>query len=264
MGRKSASQRDALAVLSRRPELAQALRQDPEINLKRLLPLNLALVSNVSQWQAMQDANYFDKHTIYLDAQKRLKDFGDDLEWIERRRPLDKTMRVVVIGCGYGRETAMIAPKAGHVWGIDVSQRILNKCLRRLRSKGIENFTPVRADAWKTDVPNTIDFVYCITVFQHLTRDLVEDYILGLARKLAPGGSFLCQFAELDDGTQDARLEVYEPSVLWKVPEIKELAMQAGLTLFEVETSSFQGGSWHWAYFGRSRDEAAQGQKKPT
>ncbi|NCC84158.1 MAG: glycosyltransferase [Clostridia bacterium] len=251
LGRTGAAQQAALSVLTRRPELARAFRQNLKMDLKRQLPLNLAITSNVSQWQAMQDNDYFERHNVYLDESKRLKDFGDDLAWIERRRPLDPSMRVAVIGCGYGRETAMIAPRVAHVWGIDVSPRILEKCRRRLRSKGINNVTMVQADSWKTVIPNRLDFVYCITVFQHLTRDLVEDYLCGLGRKLTPGGQFLCQFAELKDGTHDARLEVYEPSVLWTVPEIEAVIRNAGLTLFDIETQRVGGGLWHWAHFGQ-------------
>lgn len=251
LGRTSAAQRAALGSLDRRPELAEIFRRDPALNLKRRLPLNVALTSNVTCWQAMQDNNYFERHNVYLNEEKRLKDFGDDLVWIERRRTLDPSMRVTVIGCGYGREAAMIAPRVAHLWGIDVSPRILEKCRRRLRSKGIENVTMVQADTWKATIPDGIDLVYCITVFQHLTRDLVEDYLQGLGRKLAPGGQFLCQFAELEDGTNDARLEVYEPSVRWTVPEIEEVIRRVGLSVFSVETQRMGGGHWHWAHFGR-------------
>ncbi|KAF5033224.1 Trans-aconitate 2-methyltransferase [anaerobic digester metagenome] len=251
LGRTSAAQRAALGSLDRRPELAEIFRRDPALNLKRRLPLNVSLTSNVTCWQTMQDNNYFERHNVYLNEEKRLKDFGDDLVWIERRRTLDPSMRVAVIGCGYGREAAMIAPRVAHLWGIDVSPRILEKCSRRLRSKGIENVTMVQADTWKATIPDGIDLVYCITVFQHLTRDLVEDYLQGLGRKLAPGGQFLCQFAELEDGTNDARLEVYEPSVRWTVPEIEKVIRRVGLSVFSVETQRVGGGHWHWAHFGR-------------
>lgn len=250
IGRKAVAARCIDNTLERRPELAQGLKAFTPSPLSKRFPLNVALTSNLAHWKEMQNKNYFDNHFVYLDEKKRLKDFGDDLEWIERRRPLDKTMNVVVLGCGYGRETAMIAPKVQHVFGIDVSQRILSKCERRLRSKGIDNFTGIAADTWKAGIPHGIDFVYCITVFQHLTRDLVEDYLRGLRKKLSPGGTLLCQFAELPNATEDARLEVYEPNVRWTATEIQEVIGRAGLQLLDLESQPMGKGFWHWAYMG--------------
>lgn len=255
LGRKDAALKNALAVVEHRPELAQAFRGVPGIDLVSILPLNVAVASNIPHWQMMHEHNYFEKNKKYVDERHQLKDSGDDLKLISRYVKLEKNMKAGVIGCGYGRESAMLSPFVEHVYGVDVSSRILDKCLRRLRSKGVLNFTAIQAPVWKHKLPAGLDFVYCFDVFQYITRDLVEDYLYGIGRKLATGGRILCQFAELPEGTDDARLEIYEPNVKWTCPQIEGLAQKVGLELLQLESVEVEsGGFWHWAFMKRRED----------
>jgi len=196
----------------------------------------------------------FELHHYYGRSQGRFELLGDDVATIERYKPLTPDMNVVVIGCGYGRESAMIAPHVRHVYGIDVSRTILDKAEKFVTSKGVSNFTSVLAEQWKDSIPAGIDIVYSMVVFQHLTRDLVRDYVNGLAAKLLPLGVFVCQFANLVYDTADAVDKTYEPSVRWNRDEITQLVKDAGLTLFRIDTQEIPGkGYWHWAFFGRDQ-----------
>jgi len=209
------------------------------------------LRSNLVYWQQIQDKGYFETHPCYQGLNDS-PDLGADEVLIQKYIPLDKAMRVVVIGCGYGRETLRIAPHVAQVYGIDVNQTILDKAVNFLAERGVRNFTPVPAERWKEIVPQGIDLVYSIVVFQHLTKDLVRDYVFGLADKLAPGGRFLVQFADAFQGQADAELKEYEPSVRWSREEIEELVRQAGLELISLESSQVTDSCiWHWACFGR-------------
>jgi len=204
--------------------------------------------SNLKYWQQLQDNGYFEKHPDY----SGLKEYGEDYNIINKHIPLSKEMNVLVIGCGYGREILQIAHHVKHVYGIDVNRNILDKADNFLAERGITNFTSVLADEWKDVVPNNIDLVYSIIVFQHLTRDLVKDYIHGLTKKLSPDGKFLCQFAELDLGTHDAELRPYEPNVRWSKTEIEQLIKECDLTKNSIQTQEAYGqGNWHWAFFGK-------------
>lgn len=212
--------------------------------------------SNLRYWQHLQDNQYFEKHQYYVG----LKAYGTDFETINKYTSLSKEMKIVIIGCGYGRETLLIAPHVKHVYGIDVNRTILDKADKFLAERGITNFTSVLAKDWKSVVPSNIDIVYSIVVFQHLTRDLVKDYVHGLAKKLSPNGKFLCQFADLANGTHDAELRPYEPSTRWSKTEIEELIQECGLAKNSIDTQDIPGkGSWYWAFFskqGASRSEA--------
>lgn len=159
-------------------------------------------------------------------------------------------MKVAVIGCGYGRESALIAPHVDHVYGIDVSKKILDTCVTFLAEHGVDNFKPILAENWRTDLPGEIDFFYSITVFQHLTRDLTRDYILGIAAKLTRGGRAFCQFACNPLHTEDADLRDYEPDVGWTADQITALIKESGLNLYSL--SADRGIlTRSWAYFGR-------------
>src|SRR5262245_54770510 len=127
--------------------------------LRRLVSARSGPRSNVPCWQQMQEAGYFENCPDY----KGLPDLGDvDIRAIEQFRPLTPDMTVVVIGCGYGRESVHICPRVKHVYGIDVSDRILSKAKAHLRDRGIANFTPVLAEHYKEKIPSGIDLIFSI------------------------------------------------------------------------------------------------------
>jgi SAM-dependent methyltransferase len=211
----------------------------------------ITLRSNTEYWKQLQDEGYFENHPCYLG----LRDLGGDTcAGIEAFLKLNQDMKVVVIGCGYGRETLHIAPRVGHVYGIDVNETILTKADTFLSTRGIANFTGVLVDQYKTEIPMGIDLVYSVIVMQHLTRDLVRDYFRTLGRKLSSKGNVLVQFLEeLYDGVDksDAELRAYEPSVSWTIPQLVELSRDAELPLIEVRSQLVTPTAiWHWAYFG--------------
>ena len=144
--------------------------------------------SNLTHWQEMQENDYFEKHVCY----NGLVDMGDGecgvIEWFT---PLTEDKSVVVIGCGYGRESIHIAKRVCHVYGIDVSRKILDKAVKYTAEHDVRNFTPVLAEIFDLTIPDGIDLVYSITVFQHITRDLARNYLYVLGRKLAPGGKMV-------------------------------------------------------------------------
>lgn len=230
--------------------------------------------SNLKNWQQMHENSYFENQNSFLKEQfgeeeyrrlygssdpRQLRDTSErDKKFIAEFVTLDPTMNAAVIGCGYGRESLAIAPQVKQVYGIDVSPTILKKAQDYLASKGVHNFTPVLAQDWRSGIEVELDFVYSITVFQHLTRDLVRDYLFGLAQKLSARGSGLCQFAELSGGTTDAELKTYEPSVNWNASQIESLVEEAGLRLVTLRTLDVQGGKWHWAFFARAANGGEQ------
>lgn len=210
--------------------------------------------TNVEQWKQLQDEGYFENHVCY----DGLKEYGgeESVAAIERFMPLTSDMKVVVIGCGYGRETLNIAPRVRTVYGIDVNMTILDKASRFLGERGISNFVPVPYDEFEQRIPQGIDLVFSIVVMQHLTRDLVRDYFLRLGRKLAPGGAFVVQFLEaLYDGVDeaDAALIAQEPSVSWKSRQLVELSQSAGLTFGQIQTTLVTPTAlWHWTHFRKA------------
>jgi cyclopropane fatty-acyl-phospholipid synthase-like methyltransferase len=207
--------------------------------------------SNLEFWQKLQNDGYFDSHPYYLGL---INSNRGEIANIEAFRPLTSDMIVVVIGCGYGRETAYIAPRVNQVYGIDVNAVVLSKAVHYLAERSITNFTPVLADRYKTDIPDGVDLVFSIVVMQHLTRDLVEDYFVSLAKKLKFGGAMVIQFLEdCGDWKQiDAELKAYEPSVTWTLPELAALCRACGLVFNARSIQATDTCLWHWLYAVRS------------
>jgi|GEM_PF-5110984 SAM-dependent methyltransferase len=214
----------------------------------------IAKTSNLEYWKAMQDDNYFENHMYYGNGSDKLPLFGDDLELIKSFLELNDNMNVAIIGCGYGRESVFIGPYVKHIYGIDVTKKILDKAVKFVNKNGVFNFTPILAESWKYDIKEKIDLVFELTVFQHLTRDLTEDYISGLAAKLSEDGKMLLQFMDCDYGTREAELKKYEPCVNWKMEEIEQLAAANKLKILKVEHKHWPQDKayWHWVLLGRN------------
>jgi cyclopropane fatty-acyl-phospholipid synthase-like methyltransferase len=207
--------------------------------------------SNLAYWQTLQNEDYFESHPFYKGLPPA--GTGETRKIVEEFTRLKKNMQVVVIGCGYGRETTDLAPRVRHVYGIDVNKKILKKAQNYLRRHRITNFTPILAESYHNNIPNGVDFVFSVAVMQHLSRDLVVDYFRTLGEKLSSDGAFLIQFFEGKPGTyleHDAELKVYEPSVTWTVWDLVELSNRSGLRLDCVKTTLVNATSlWHWALF---------------
>ncbi len=195
----------------------------------------------------MQEERYFEKHPCF----RKFTTIGHEtIPAIEYFTKLEPHYKVVVIGCGYGRETLQIAPRVEYVYGIDVSHTILQKAVKITSENGVHNFIPVLVDTYKEDIPSGIDLVYSVVTMQHLTRDLVYDYFHTLSRKLNKEGVMIVQFLErVGDKGLDAELRVYEPSVTWRKEQIVELAEECDLSLVirtvKIKSDIFH----HWGCF---------------
>jgi SAM-dependent methyltransferase len=100
--------------------------------------------------------------------------------------------RVVDFGCGSGANTALLAGRGAHVWGIDISEDLLRLGQRRLSISGLaDGATFVAGSAHDMPFPdNSIDVVFGIAILHHLDLDLVSKEV---RRVLKPGGRAIFQ-----------------------------------------------------------------------
>jgi ubiquinone/menaquinone biosynthesis C-methylase UbiE len=123
-----------------------------------------------------------------------------------------------------------LAPKVGHVTGLDIAERTIvrarERCVARsnvtlLVSSG-QNLAPVADE--------TMDLVLAADVFPYLVQtgpSLVERHVKETARVLKPGGSFvILNYSYRDDPECDRT-------------ELAVLADRAGLTLSRCKTGLF-------------------------
>lgn len=209
-------------------------------------------LSNLRHWQEMQRRGYFDHHPHYQNDEGSE---GHECSIVEWFTPLRSDMDIVVIGVGYGRETAHLARRVRSVYGIDVSDLILDKARCYLADRGVTNFVPLLAESYRAYLPSSIDLVFSLAVMQHLTRDLVRDYLGGLGGNLSQSGKMVIQFLETDtaDFTADAEDRVYEPSVSWSIWQIVQAARDSGLKLEQSRSYLVTPAAlWHWACLSRA------------
>ena len=95
--------------------------------------------------------------------------------------------RIVDFGCGSGANTALLAGRGAHVWGIDISEDLLRLGRRRLAVSGhAGGATFIAGSAHDLPFPDaSIDVVFGMAILHHLDLDLVSREV---RRVLKPGG----------------------------------------------------------------------------
>lgn len=102
---------------------------------------------------------------------------------------VDRTDRLLDIGCGVGRLTRALAARAAHVTGIDISHRMLEQA--RELNRHLTNVEWIHGDGHSlSGVPDaSLDGCVSHVVFQHLPRpELTLGYVREIGRVLRTGG----------------------------------------------------------------------------
>jgi SAM-dependent methyltransferase len=93
-------------------------------------------------------------------------------------------------GCGLGRLTRALARHFGHVWGVDISARMVEQAHELHRE--VPNCTFQTTDGSLAFPSARFDLIYSVLVLQHLpTRATIGSTVRELVRTLRPGG-LLC------------------------------------------------------------------------
>ena len=98
--------------------------------------------------------------------------------------------RVLDVGCGVGRWSAMLALRGARVTGIDLSPTMIHEARRRANALDIgERCRFLVQDLAELDAGEQFDFVLGVTVLQHiLDRDAWRAAMRRMTAHLAPGG----------------------------------------------------------------------------
>lgn len=105
-----------------------------------------------------------------------------------------ETDAIVDIGCGVGRLTRVLAARARHVYGLDVSREMLALAARH--NVGLSNVEWLHGDGRGLEVlaDESVDGCFSHVVFQHIPDPAITlDYVRDMGRVLRPGGWALFQ-----------------------------------------------------------------------
>lgn len=169
--------------------------------------------TTLDMWKNLQKNNYFENHPHYKNFPivKSPIIFPNIFE--------NKTM--VEIGCGYGRETAYFSKYVKKIYGIEVESYIIEKAKKFVTQNGnIKTTKFVLAENYKKEIPNNIDIVYSLHVFQHCAYRQIKDYIDTFYQKLKKAGLFYAQFYIGDKRIYEQKIEL---NIQYTVEEIKTL-----------------------------------------
>ena len=104
---------------------------------------------------------------------------------IRRVAALAASMRVLEIGCGFGRLTRVLAPLVGEIVAVDISAHALDRARAESAAKNVEY---VEGDALEFRTRARFDLVVATAVFEHFGETEQKAFLAGATRWLAKDG----------------------------------------------------------------------------
>jgi 2-polyprenyl-3-methyl-5-hydroxy-6-metoxy-1,4-benzoquinol methylase len=98
--------------------------------------------------------------------------------------------RVLDVGCGVGRWSALLAKRGAHVTGMDLSPTMIDEARRRAEAHGVRDRCRFLVqDLAQLDAGEQFDLVLGVTVLQHILDAVsLRDAMQRMTAHLAPGG----------------------------------------------------------------------------
>lgn len=109
-------------------------------------------------------------------------------------RQLSKEDVVLEIGCGEGNMMLPLCDKVKEIHGVDISEVAITNAKEYLKDKS--NFYLYVNDNISFFKDESFDIIFEQTVFQHMLREHVIEYLDQIQKKLKSGGYVLLQFVD--------------------------------------------------------------------
>jgi SAM-dependent methyltransferase len=104
-----------------------------------------------------------------------------------------KDARVLELGCGNGRDAAIIAAKSHWYVGLDSSDRLINIANQKLHEPGVDFEV---SDIVNDDFPRNVDIIFAFASLLHLSKEEVASVMKKAQATLRPGGIFYISLKE--------------------------------------------------------------------
>ena len=164
-----------------------------------------------SDWndRAAEDAYYFVAFGRRQQDQREFFQTADEvLAWLRQEmrhlpRPPEES-EALEIGCGPARLMRPLSESFRHIYGVDVSDRMIEIARRNLAGIGNAHVSANSGADLSAFGAGSVDFVYSYAVFQHIpSRDVVLQYLREAVRVLKTNGILTCQINGLQQDAPD-------------------------------------------------------------
>ncbi len=182
-----------------------------------------------------------------LELRRALK--RNEYYWLPRMFDLPPAGTVLDLGCGYGRSLEWLHKVYDRSIGVDISDYVIDIAKKRFRSIDNVSFFSSDGVSFPRDIKDeSIDFIYCFTVFQHIPREFTVRYLKECRRVLKPEGKIIFNLIsgineDVDEG---------EPGTEWVIgygiEQARLLADRVGLKFTRINRwrATKMNASWLW------------------
>ncbi|OHA26147.1 MAG: hypothetical protein A3D52_00490 [Candidatus Taylorbacteria bacterium RIFCSPHIGHO2_02_FULL_44_36] len=218
--------------------------------LNIFLPTETATESK-QKWNrlAKENARYFvmtdygekiDEPTFRASGQKDYQMLIEQDELLRQRLQPFKTKKVLEIGCGIGRLTEFLADNFNEVFGIDISEEMIEHGKKRLANKN--NVRLAATDGLTFPFPDSnFDLVFSFIVFQHMPDiAIIRRNLKEIGRVLKPNGLAKIQLRGLPTSKKNW---FYGPAFARR--DAEKLIVSLPLTIIKTEGEN-QRYFWLW------------------
>src|SRR5580658_6362528 len=152
---------------------------------------------------------------------------------------------VLESGCGAGRVTRTLANLFGEVHGVDVSGEMVRQAKLALQDRPNAFVYQNNGTDLEVVPPLDFDFAFSSIVFQHIpSRDIIENYVREVQRRLRPGALF--KFQVQGDSTLETKPDDTWLGVPFSERQATDMAFRCG---FEPRYRHGAGGQYFWLWF---------------
>lgn len=159
--------------------------------------MNELLEWSLKAWRNRHENGYFPRS----EQHKNWKVYEELPDWLMQYAQPKPDDICVEIGCGYGEWMIPLSAHVAHITGFDIHTAPLVKGVQfaEERNLGDKLAFCIGSGQRIPHTANQFSLVYSISVFQHLPRAIVQNYLQETLRVLKPGGRCLHHFRNADN-----------------------------------------------------------------
>lgn len=147
-------------------------------------------------WKERHENGYFPKSRQHADW----RIFAEMPDWFHRLAAPTPDDLALEIGAGFGEWMIPLSRSVGFVHGVDIHPALVAKAREKFQEHGVTNAAFRCSDGLTLPYPaETFNLVYSISVFQHLPRAIVHDYLRESDRVMRPCGRAVHYFRNADN-----------------------------------------------------------------